>query len=249
MKQHHSLLLIIFLMLFFSCSEDNDITTPRNLQEYIAANSNRELDNVIACAANADANLALSYVFYYPIEGASEVRYYEADSLNIDENDFSNYKREILSELAIFGGKLNRFSRSSSEESWCIVTYLTDGKFHKSSPIKLKNATSPTTWETAVTIEYPNTLAPKFTWSDFGILDNDIYLQVVSDEADDFISGIYTREHFFQYYDISNTDQNFVLNTETPQDLVLGDTYNFTLMAVSEDNWVNLIIQKTFIVE
>jgi hypothetical protein len=86
------LFLVLSFGTIFSCSEDNDITTPRNLAEYIAANSNRELDNVIACAANADGNSSLSYIFYYPIEGATDIRYYEADRLNVDENDFSNYK-------------------------------------------------------------------------------------------------------------------------------------------------------------
>ena len=31
---------------------------------------NRELNKIIACAATADANESLSYIFYYPVEGA-----------------------------------------------------------------------------------------------------------------------------------------------------------------------------------
>jgi hypothetical protein len=241
------LLFIAFSILFFSCSEDSDITIPRNLQEYIDANSNRELDEVIACAANANANKSLSYIFYYPVDGSSEVRYYEANSLDIEKNDFSNYKRIILEETDVFGGKLSQFSRTNSEESWCIVTFLTDGKFHKSNPIRLKNATNPTTWKKEVAIEYPTTLEPKFTWSDFSITDNEIYFQVISDVDDNFISGTYTTDNYFQYYDINNVVLN--INTSTPDDLILDDTYNFTLMAVSEDNWVNLVIQKSFDVE
>lgn len=233
---------------FFSCSEDSDITTPRNLQEYITANSNREVDEVIACAANADANLALSYIFYYPIAGASEIRYYETDGVEaIDENDFSNYRRKILSETDVFGGKLSRFSRSSDTEAWCIVTFLTSGKLHKSNPIRLKNATNPTIWKEEVSIEYPTSLKPKFSWSDFGITDNKIYFQVIADADTDFMSGTYTYDAFFQYNNFSNVVLN--INTTTPADLVLDTTYNFTLMAVSEDNWVNLVIQKSFVAE
>ena len=247
MKLHRFLLFITFLIFLYSCSEDNDITTPRNLQEYLELNSYREPDNVIACAANADQNLSLSYVFYYPIEGATEVRYYEADSLNVDENNFSNYRRKNLTEVSVFGDKLSRFSRTDSEESWCIITYLTEGKLHKSDPIRLKNATSPTIWEDEVAINQSVTLSPKFTWSDFNITDNDIYFQVIANEDDDFISGTYTIDNYFQFY---NTD-NVVLNitTTTPVDLILDETYNFTLMAVSEDNWVNLVIQKSFVAE
>jgi hypothetical protein len=245
MKHPHFLLFLTFSIFFFSCSEDNDISTPRNLQEYITANNNRELDAVIACAANADANLSLSYIFYYPVSGSSEVRYYETDGLDIDKNDFSNYRRKILPETAVFGGKLSRFSRSSSTESWCIVTFITNGKLHKSEPIRLKNAKNPTIWEDVVTIEYPKTLSPKFTWSDFNRTDNAIYFQVISDVDDDFISGTYTYDNYFEY----NTTSNVVLNinTITPENLVLDATYNFTLMAVSEDNWVNLVIQKPFV--
>ncbi|MDP5105636.1 MAG: hypothetical protein NWQ31_05635 [Polaribacter sp.] len=246
MKQIRFLLFICCSISFFSCSEDSDITTPRNLQEYIDANSNRELDEVIACAANADANLALSYIFYYPVAGASQVRYYETDGIDgVDENDFTNYRREILSETDVFGGKLSMFSRSSATESWCIVTFLTDGKLHKSNPIRLKNATNPTTWKEEVSIEYPETLKPKFSWSDFGITDNAIYFQVIADADADFMSGTYTYDAYFQYNNVSNVVLN--INTATPADLVLDTTYIFTLMAVSEDNWVNLVIEKSFV--
>lgn len=249
MKLKYIVSVVCISLFFFCCSEDNDRITPRNLQEYIAANANRELDNVIAYGANADANLALSYIFYYPVDGATEIKYFETDSIAVDEKDFSNYRREILAENNIFGGKLNRFSRAGSDESWCIVTYLTAGKLHKSAPIRLKNATNPTSWQSEVTIEYSVTLEPKFTWSDFGITDNVTYFQVLSDEEDDFISGIHTENNSFQYYDISNTDQNLVMNTTIPPDLVLGATYNFTLMGISADNWVNLIIESSFVAQ
>ena len=242
-------LLCFFYVLFFSCSEDNDVKTPRNLEEYIDINSNRQLDNVIACAANEDGNLSLTYIFYYPINGAKEIKYFETEDINVEKNDFSNYRRKILPEVDIFGGKLKRFSRSGSDEVWCIISYVTNGKLHLSEPIRLKNTTSPTIWKDEVIIQYPATLEPKFTWSDFGIADNAIYFQVLSDEDDDFISGIYTRENFFQYYDTSNTDENLVINTTIPAGLILGDTYNFTLMAVNEYNWVNLVIQKSFVAE
>lgn len=246
-KKIHLFLLTV-LILCFSCSEDNDITTPRNLQEYIETVSSKELGNVIACAASADENASLTYIFYYPEEGATDIRYYEADSLTIaDENDFSNYRKYIATPEDVFGGKLQRFSRSSSEESWSIVTYILEGKLHISNPIRLKNATNATTWQDEVTIDNPESLQPIFTWSDFGRTDNDIYFQVILDKDDVFMSGTYTNETNFKYYDTSNVVLN--INTETPADLVLDDTYNFTLMAISEDNWVNLVIQKSFVAQ
>ncbi|OBY63699.1 hypothetical protein LPB301_12945 [Polaribacter reichenbachii] len=230
--------------MFFSCSEDNDITTPRNLEEYINANTNRELDEVIACAASEDNNTSLTNIFYYPIEGATEIKYFETESTDVDEKDFSNYRRELLTSSDVFGGKLEKFSRSDSEEAWCIVTFLTNGKLHKSNPIRLKNETSSTIWEEEVTIDQTESTMPKFTWSEFGTTDNAIFFQVISDEDDEFISGTYTYDNYFQFYDTSNVVLN--INTVTPENLVVDNTYSFTLMAVSEDNWVNLVIQNQF---
>ena len=51
----------------------------------------------------------------------------------------------------------------------------------------------------------------------------------------------------FQFYEVSNVVLD--INTTTPEDLVLETEYNFTMMGVSEDNWVNLFIQESFIAE
>lgn len=249
------LILITITVFCISCSEDNDINTPRNLQEYIALfGDNVEEEGVIACAANASGNSSLTYIFYYPLEGATDIRYYEADSLSItDENDFTNYKKNSLTNEDVFGGKLERFSRSGSDETWSVVTYVLEGKLHISNPIRHKNASKETVYkdksEDEVTITNAVSLMPTFTWDDFGITDNNIYFHVLADEDSNFLSGIYTREKTYTHYDTSTTDQNLVVNTQTPADLELNTTYNFTIMAVSEDNWVNLVIQDSFVTE
>ena len=246
MKIKHFLLLVTISIFYFSCSEDNDVTVSRNLQEYLDENSTTDFGNVIACAASASGSTSLTYIFYYPEVGASDIRYYEADISITDKNDFSNYRREILSVQDVFDGKLQRFSRSSSVEGWSIITYVLDGKLHKSEPIRLKNTSKTTEWKDDVTIEYPETLTPNFRWTDGSYDDSVIYFQVISEADDDsFISGTYTEEKTFQFYDISNVVLN--INLETPEDLVVDTEYNFTLMGVSEDNWVNLVIEKPFV--
>jgi hypothetical protein len=256
MIKEEFLFLIILCTLCFSCSEDNDTTTPRNLQEYIATISNKDFGNVIACAANANGSSSLTYIFYYPEEGATDIRYYEADSLSIpDVNDLSSYSRQILDVNDVFGGKLQRFSRTGDVENWCLVTYMLNGKLHKSNPIRLKNASNKTTYTDQITIEYPTTLTPKFTWSDFGETDNDIYFKVVSEkEEGTFLSGVYIgadQEKVFQYQDFtnSNIDQNLysLINTTTPPDLQKDVEYVSTVMAVTKDNWVNTIIEEPFV--
>ena len=241
------LITVFVSFLLFSCTEDNDVTVPRNLKEYIDSSSSDDLGEVIACAASANASTSLTYVFYYPEEGATDIRYYEADSLNIDEKDFSKYRRKNLTITDVFGGKLQRFSRSDADENWCLVTYVLDGKLHKSNPIRLKNKTKSTGWTNQVNIEFTEILKPKFTWSDFGITDNKIYFQVISEkEENKFISGTYTYNKLFQYFDTSNIVLNINV-PETPEDLVEDTEYVFTMMAVSEDNWVNAVIQEAFI--
>lgn len=237
----------VFVSLFlFSCTEDNDISVPRNLQEHIESSSSTGLGEVIACAASADGNTDLSYIFYYPEEGATDIRYYEADSLDVDETDFSNYRRQILAVTDVFDGKLQRFSRSDSEDNWCLVTYQLDGELKISNPIRLKNSSKPTNWTDEVTIEFQETLIPQFTWSDFGEV-NAVYFQVISESEDEtFLSGTYTNDTFFKYLDNTNVVLD-INEDETPENLVEDIEYLFTMMAVSEDNWVNTVIEETFI--
>ena len=245
--QIRKLLYIFIFSSIFSCTEDNDITVPRNLQEYIATSSNNGLGEVIACAASVNASL--TYIFYYPEKGATDIRYYETDSLDVDEKDFSKYRRKNLTITNVFGGKLQRFSRSDSDENWCLVTYVLNGELHKSNPIRLKNATSETTYTDKVTIDYSaGTLKPKFTWTDqVTIDDNATYFQVISEkEEDEFVSGVFTKNTFFQYFETSNIETNINV-PETPNDLVEDTEYLFTMMAVSEDNWVNTVIEEAFI--
>ncbi|MDX6746519.1 hypothetical protein SHK09_06930 [Polaribacter sp. PL03] len=241
---------IIFLFLcisIFSCSEDTDISVPRNLQEYIDETLNVTESSVVACAANAEANTSLTYIFYYPEEGASDIRYYELSDNTLDETIFVNYRRQSLESEAVFGGKLARFSRSGDTESWCLVTYKKDGILRVSEPIKLNNISKPTTYSDEVTINYKTTLEPNFTWQDSATKESVIYFEVITDEEEDFISGTYTEETFFQYYDESNVLETPKINTTAPVNLVEDEIYNFTMMGVSEDNWVNIIIEEQFI--
>jgi hypothetical protein len=226
-----------------SCSQDTDIKVSRNLQEYINENQNVVEKKVVAFAANAEANTSLISIFYYPEEGASDIRYYELTDSSLDENSFINYRRQSLDSEEVFGGKLERFSRSGSSESWCLVTYIKEGILRISEPIKLNNTSKTTVYSNEVTIEYKTTLEPNFTWEDGVRSESIIYFQVFTDEEEAFISGTFTEDTFFQYYD--ETKDN--INATTPKKLVEDEIYNFTVLGISEDNWVNLIIEEQFI--
>lgn len=230
--------------ILLSCQEDNNLEVPQNLQRYVELYSQNALGEVIACAASDAQDHDKSFVFYYPLLGATDIQYYESASLGINPNDYSNYERKELEIEPVFGGKLGRFVRIEAAEAWCVVTFRLQGTLHISNPIRLKNGTKPTEWINTVAIDHTTNLQPTFTWMDGQIVENVIYFQVISDIQNQFLSGTYTTEKSFQY----KNDSNVVLhiNTETPPTLSTGQEYNFTMMGVSEDNWVNLVIQKTF---
>lgn len=238
------LLCITVILLSISCTKEKAIINPNNLQEYLNSNSGLIVDEVIACAASDEFDVSLSYVFYYPVNGATEIQYFETKDTSVNENDFSNYARRELPKEGVFNGCLERFVRNDSEEVWCIVTYKTNGKIHKSNPIRLKNQTKPTEWSNNVAIDLANGTSPKFTWDDGLVKENAIYFQVVTTKNNDLLSGTYTYDKWFQYYELGNVVLN--ITKEKPPVLVVGDEYNFVMMGVSLDNWVNLVIINKF---
>ncbi|TXD48035.1 hypothetical protein [Polaribacter sp. IC073] len=240
------IVLLLIGILMFSCSEDTAISVARNLQEYIDETSKISEQPVVAYGANADANTRLTYVFYYPEAGASEVRYYELTAGSLDENNFANYRRESLVSEAVFGGKLKRFSRASDSETWCLVTYVKEGALRISKPIKLKNTSKATVYTDEVTINYKTTLEPNFTWNDNTTPESVLYFQVITDEEEAFVSATHTKEKYFQYYDLSNLVAP-VINTVVPETLVADAVYNFTMLGIDADNWVNFVIKEQFI--
>jgi hypothetical protein len=229
---------------FLSCEKGENANEFQNLQEYINAYSSTPLGEVIACAASEHLDTDVTYVFYYPLIGATDISYFESDEVGIDPNDFSNYIRKELAIEPVFGGKLERFVRTGSNEAWGMVTFVLQGVLHRSNPIRLKNKTKSSEWTDTVAIDFMQSGAPKFSWTDGNIVESVIYFQVIADAQQRFFSGTYTTEKWYQYQ--NNTNVVLDINTEVPPDLNLGQDYNFTLMGVSEDNWVNLIIQKTF---
>lgn len=242
-----NIILLLSILLFISCSEDDSIATPKNLQEYITINENKILDEVIACAASKNETIDVSYIFYYPISGATNIQYFETETSDVNKDDFDLYLPVNLEKEDVFNGYLQRFIRNDATESWCIVTYETNGKVHVSNPIKLKNASKPTAWVNEVTINTATSLMPQFLWEDGSVTENEIYFQVISNSENDLLSGTYTYDKWFQFYKLDNVVLN--INEDATPILNESQEYNFTMMGVSIDNWVNLVIQKTFIAE
>lgn len=223
------------------------------LQAYLDANPQRaQTSGLIACAAGGHVGFttdepAPTSVFFYPVDGAENFRYFETESLDADAMDFTAYEEKKFEVVPVFNGYLRRFvTHYTTRETWCMITYETEGKIHLSGQVRLKGGTKPTEFGpqlATVTMEQGH---PTFEWEDGRTPENAIYFEVISEKEGDLISGTYTTERRFRFYDTSNVTTN-IRDITPPPSLRSGKEYDFTLMAVSRDNWVNLIVRKSFI--
>lgn len=232
---------LCIIVLIVGCSTDA-LNEELTLDNSLAAKE-VVLDNVIACAAS-NQNDNLISVFFYPRPGSSNFQYFETESSDVDKNDFDNYIPVVQPLTDIFNGYLKKFELASSEEKWVIVSFDEGGKTHLSNPIRLKQKTKPTEYlPQNIAIDASSNM-PSFSWVDGRYDDTKIYFQVISDAEDNLISGTYTFERRFQYYFVDNVVLN--ITKGTPPDLETDTSYKFTLMGVSEDNWVNMFSEKGF---
>lgn len=232
---------ILLFVIIASCSSD-DIALNTTLSHYM---DNRSIDKgaVIACAAS-DINTEEVLVFYYPEVGAFDVRLYVTEDATIDSSDYSKYNLLSTNALPVFNGYLEKRAVLLENEKWIIVTLELDNDIKISNPIRIKQKSKGTVWNDDVNIDQTIPETPKFKWTDNPFGDNAIYFQVVTNAENDLLSGTYTFENEFQYYNTSNVVLNITI--ETPPVLISNQSYNFTLMDVSLDNWVNHVAQKNF---
>ena len=244
------------LVLFFSCGEEEELPPIQaaNLAEYIADNSLLPLvtDSLIACAAGGQEEFMVNEerpisIFFLPEGNATEFLYFETDSIDVDPEDFSRYKTVTLPDFPLFNGFLRHFTRPAIDRNiWCRVSFLKDNQIYISNKIRLKYNDFPTEFNPGLLeINQDEKLSPVFTWEEGQSSENAIFFQVVSDADKNLLSGTYTFEQEFQFYNLDNV----VLNVRdiTPAPVLLPDEdYSFLLMGVSIDSWVNLIIEESF---
>ncbi len=234
--------LTISFLVLISCSTDA-INEDFNTLDNSLASKEVVLDNVIACAASNATDDKVS-VFFYPRPGATNIQYFETESSNDDKNNFDNYVPVVAPLKNVFNGYLQKFEVLVTQEKWAVVTFDEGGQTHLSNPIRIKHQTKPTEYlPQNITIDATSNM-PRFSWRDGRYDDTKIYFQVVSDNQDNLVSGTYTFEKTFQFYNLDNVVLNITKGIPSP--LQAGNSYGITLMAVSEDNWVNMIVQEQF---
>lgn len=233
----------LIVLIGLGCSTDKEQDLDITLDDSLSG-TQIQRDNVIACAASNENDNLIS-VYFYPRDGATNIRYYETEDSNVDKNDFENYYPVEAPQVDVFNGYLKKFVVSVSTEKWVIVSFDENGKTHLSNPIRLKQNTNPTEYTPQnVSVDTTHIAMPIFSWKDGSYTDTKIYFQVVSDEQNNLLSGTYTFEKTFQYYNTENVVLN--ITKEIPRTLKKETLYGFTLLAVSEDNWVNLFSEINF---
>ena len=165
-----NVIFVTLTLLTLSCRENLDLQE-NILADYLQLNANRELADLVACAGGkADGWLGLSSeptdVLFYPIQGATDFRYFEAESI-ADSSNFSKYIAKDLNSEPVFNGYLWKFNNTAfSGERIGIVTYKTPGKIHVCSPIRLKTNVKPTEVNSDLVEIIENGTTPSFIWED-----------------------------------------------------------------------------------
>lgn len=247
-----SILFIITIpLLMVSCSNDDE-PNDDSLSAYFNGAGLTKVNELIACASGGQAEVFSSSthpiaVFFLPEGNATNFRYFETDDLIPDNTDFTAYHEVLVNDVPVFGGFLRYFEREPiTNERWAIVTFEMNGSLHYSNPIRLKFSEKPTEFNPSLlTFDQSEILSPRFTWQDGMIDENAIYFHVITNSNGDLVSGTYTIEKTWQFYDLSNVVLN--INDVTPAPaLMANDQYQYHMLAVSLDNWVNLITQRNF---
>lgn len=246
----------VFLMLnLSSCGEDECCVNVMSLETVLAEfGSEFQANSLVACAAGGhtvNGEAAPLSMFYYPLEGASDFRYYVLQG-STDTNDLLQYIQVEAEEQReeLFGGFLQRFILEDAENDfWARVSYRVGDSLYYCKAVHVRVNDQPSEYlpeNASINLDDPT--HPIITFEDGTADDNIIYFHVISDENKNAISGTYTTEKTWQFYDLSNVVFN-VTPTDWNPELQPGETYNYTLMGVTADNWVNLIAEKTFVVE
>jgi len=211
-------------------------------------------DYIIACAAGMPEGFMGAdgfpvSMFFYPVIGATNFKYYETEEEQIDPLDYNLYLPVESTAQFVFNGYLQRFPIAHKKNNrWGIVTYEVDGEIRICDPVYIKVATQPTIWDpNSISIQDSGT-TPIFNWNPLPNHNNKIHFNVVANKNNDLLSGTYTYDNNWQFYDLSNVVLN-ITDQSAPPILMSNTDYQFTLMSVSNDNWVNLFGQKDFTTE
>ena len=245
------MLVAAMLLVGSGCDASSPDVAENTLAAYTERSNLPVSRQLIACAGGGMVDDAVRpespvSIYYYPIDGATNFRYFETASIDQDPEDFSLFEEKPLEDQPFFNGYLRRFLNVPiAEERWARVTFETGDSVHVANAIRLKYPVKPTLYDSTAVAVQENGTMPAFAWEGVNDATDAIYFQVVSDRNGNLVSGTYTFEKAFTFYDLSNVVLN-IRDVSPPPELDINSSYRFTLMTVSRDNWVNLIAERQF---
>lgn len=230
--------IILGVLVLASCDKK---PVQSDLEQFITENQGRSEDFLIACAAGnmeefmGDAERPIS-IFFYNVDGASTASLYVKSEEGKPE-EYCYYSKVDMFPESMLNGRMGRFPVSKDfTDKWVIVTYTTGTTYHVSDPILLRADTHPTIDISNKIVAMGDSLQPEFNWHADPIKGNVIYFSLISNSANDFVSGVYTEDKMWDFYDLTNV----VLNVTPTMNPTLNsqDSYVYTNMGVGQNNWV-----------
>ncbi|MFK8046375.1 MAG: hypothetical protein AB8B72_12840 [Crocinitomicaceae bacterium] len=225
-----------------------------NLEEYIEDNSDLEqvsltafvLSDINQLSPSGNGGPFSEFYFEKPSD-AFDLRYFATK--DVKKTDALKYYKPVnklpMGDSPAFNGGLRRTGvGDASIEKKVVLTYKTAGKIHISEPVLVKQSTAPTEYNDDLLIVKESGITPYFEWQDGGseVL-NQRYFLVISDSIENLISGIYTTNKNFEFYDSSSVIESLAISTA---ELQPNSKYIATVFGISDFHWVNFVARKAF---
>ncbi|WP_111682239.1 hypothetical protein [Winogradskyella tangerina] len=220
----------------------NNTFLPEDLE-----NNLYQTDAIFTFAGNDLANSDHTNIYAVIEEGASDIKFYETDTPNINEQDLYRYLLMEIQPTLISDAKIKTFRHTFLRDEWIIMTYKIEDKIKLSSPIRINNLFRQTDYIEDIVIDQGMSGSANFEWSVQSAENNAFFFEIMKDQNDAVLSLTFTNDSHFQYFDLTNVTLN--LSQNVPPNLVQDENYEFTVLDIGLDNWINTVHSRAFIAE
>ncbi len=245
---------ITFTLLNTACEEGKTDDTGYSLRTYIKDNGDPviQLDSLLAFATEVNPSFMKNTgdtisIFFLPPDNSTEYKFFESDQYKINVYDLTTFHEMTLETRTEYNGRFIRFLHPGLDfPRWARISCKKDEQIFISTAVMINTMSDSTIngWG-LVTIDFEEPAEPLFSWENDATPGTSMYLQLLSDQTQDLISGTMTTDKYFQFYDLSNVVKNIYPVTPSPV-LLTGQIYTFILMGLDSDQWVKVVSETTF---
>lgn len=229
----------------------------QSLSSFIRSNNlTEQADSLIACAFSGDhaflpqglgADVRILSYSYFP-EG--DFLYFHSTDRVAASSDLSHYiYRRALGARNVASGffeAIPMVQPAAGTFERMIVVRVIEGRIYLSNTIFIKGIDELTaSFSGDLAIEDEPQGTPRFIWPE-SPGDNVIYFQLLTDGNDQVVSGTYTVEPEFTYYQTDNVVLNVSPGTPPTSLPATNGPFRMTVMGVGANNWVNFIRDVDF---